>query len=298
MQAILITAYTEWDLLLRLVGKFDNSFNIYIHIDAKVNIPTLVKLELEKISNIRFVGQVYKVNWGGMRHVDAIMHLCDLALSDTANTYFHLISGVDYPLYPTRFLHELNNKYNYFETFSLPSSNWEGGGYNRIEYYHLLDNLDIKKEREYNRYLESLERQKRSGIKRETPSSPLYGGSTWWSLSRHCLEYIIKNSCSLYDSLVDTFVPEEILFPTIFQRYPNAETLVNKNLRYIDWTYRNGNAPAVLDMSDLIAMMQGPFLFARKFSHHSEKILDKIDDWQKNIQLSDFKQEFITIDHM
>ena len=36
MQAILITAYTEWDLLLRLVGKFDNSFNIYIHIDAKV----------------------------------------------------------------------------------------------------------------------------------------------------------------------------------------------------------------------------------------------------------------------
>lgn len=298
MQAILITAYTEWDLLLRLVRKFDDAFNIYIHIDAKTSIPALVKLELGTISNIRFVGQVYKVNWGGIRHVDAIIYLCNQALNDAANTYFHLISGADYPLYPTRFLHELNTQYNYLETFPLPSPNWEGGGYNRVRYYHLLDNLDIKKGGEYKKYLESIEKQRRSGIQRVIPNYPLYGGSTWWSLSRNCLEYIIQNSCNLYSSLVDTFVPEEILFPTISQYYPAPETLVNRNLRYIDWNERNGNIPAVLDMSDLTFMMQGPFLFARKFSHLSENTLDKIDSLQDKIRLSDFKKEFITIDHM
>ena len=55
-----------------------------------------------------------------------------------------------------------------------------------------------------------------------------------------------------------------------------ADSVVNDNLRYIDWT--RGPRPAVLDAGDLPALRASPKLFARKFDvHHDPEVLDLID---------------------
>jgi hypothetical protein len=55
-----------------------------------------------------------------------------------------------------------------------------------------------------------------------------------------------------------------------------APTVVNDNLRYIDWS--RGARPAVLGMADLEALRRSPKLFARKFDVTVDRqVLDAID---------------------
>lgn len=61
-----------------------------------------------------------------------------------------------------------------------------------------------------------------------------------------------------------THVPEEVFFPTLVMASSFAGRVVNDNLRYMDWVPRNGNNPAVLDMSDAERIVRSGKLFARK----------------------------------
>ncbi len=95
----------------------------------------------------------------------------------------------------------------------------------------------------------------------------MYGGSTWWSLSRACVSHLL-NECAKNPSYLRRFahthVPEEIFFQTLIMASPYAKFVVNDNLRYVDWVARNGNNPAVLDLTDLDKVLASGKLFARK----------------------------------
>jgi hypothetical protein len=106
----------------------------------------------------------------------------------------------------------------------------------------------------------------------------LYGGSNWWSLSRSCLEYALnysKENPEFKKALKYTFAPEEIFFQTILMQSPFKNDLVNDNLVYIDWEFRNGNRPAHLDISDLEKLNNSHKLFVRK-------IISPVSDELKN----------------
>lgn len=286
-QAVLILSGIESGGLPFLVDQFDGRFNIYIHIDKKFNVSRDFVCALFKRQNVKHVSQLYETNWGSMNIVNATLHLCEEALCDSDNSHFHLISGADFPVASNEAICEKfkSEKDNHIEFKRFPHPDWEGGGYYRLNLYHPLDYMDIRKPEFQIRYHNFIKYQKAAGIRRHLLDIPYYGGSTWWSLSRKCVKYIVdnKHADNLYASMQDTWVPDEIFIQTLLLNSPMRTELVNDNLRFIMWKQKNGNCPANLDVDDFEEIMSGGFLFMRKVDKEcSAELVRKISFVRNN----------------
>jgi hypothetical protein len=73
-------------------------------------------------------------------------------------------------------------------------------------------------------------------------------------------------------------VPDELFFQTVIMNSPLCGSVVNDNLRYIDWKDPNAASPAILTTSDLESLTRSSKLFARKFDTTVDgDVLDLID---------------------
>jgi hypothetical protein len=281
-QAILITAYKNYHHLEEIFKVFGAEFGIYIHIDKKSNLSFEEMRVLTSYPQVKLVSQKYKVNWGGLNHLKSIIFLAEEALKSKETSYFHLISGHDYPIKPaTEFVafFKKNSDSEYMDHFKVPKLGWaNNGGMDRIEYYNFYDLLNGKKPKQKGLIKRLIRIQKKLGFKRSISSKipSLYGGSTWWSLSRACLDYVVtftKNNKNVFNRFKHTLCSEEFYFSTIVMNSPFAEKVANTNLRYIDWVARNGNNPAILDNTDLDKLLNANSFFARKFEYPQSKEL-------------------------
>lgn len=287
-QAILITAYKDFDHLEEIIRFFEGPFRLYIHIDKKIEVPRKVLMSLEGFSQVVMISRKYKVNWGSHNHVLAILELVKEALKDPANYYFHLISGLDFPIktqdYFISFFNENRNK-DFLDFFDMPRPGWaDNEGMDRLQYYNFYCWLNSKIYTQNVWIKRLVDFQRKMGIKRGFNSTipKLYGGSTWWSLSRRSLNHVhefTKNNPAYLARFKHTLCAEEFYFQTILLNSPFADSVVNNNLRFIDWVARNGNKPAVLDESDYERILKNDSVFARKFEKPtSYKLFKKIQE--------------------
>ncbi|WP_203258640.1 beta-1,6-N-acetylglucosaminyltransferase [Hyunsoonleella ulvae] len=149
-QAILITAYKDFDNLVDIICFFDNSFNFYIHIDKKSKLSREQLSKIKTINNVKILSSKYKVNWGGLNHLKAILFLANKALKEHENHFFHLISGQDFPIQKLEVFKSIGLSIlpkDYLEYFIFPLKSWDNknGGFDRIEYYHLYDIINAKR---------------------------------------------------------------------------------------------------------------------------------------------------------
>ncbi|WP_051662739.1 beta-1,6-N-acetylglucosaminyltransferase [Flavobacterium sp. KJJ] len=273
--AILITAYKNYHHLTEIINFFDHNFELFIHIDKKSNISDVEATNLRKHEIVKLVEQKYKVNWGGFNHLKSILYLSKYALKNSEAAYFHLISGHDFPIKKVSyFLDFFKNKDTEYLTYgNVPYIGAADNGYlDRIEYYNFYDLLNAKDSKQNARIRSIIRFQKRLGFKRKVSEKmpKLYFGSTWWSLSRDCLNYVIdftKKNEYVLNRFKHTLCSEEFYFQTIIMNSAFAKKVNNNNLRYIDWISRNGNNPAILDETDYDKLMQTDALFARKFEY-------------------------------
>ena len=106
------------------------------------------------------------------------------------------------------------------------------------------------------------------------------GRSQWMSLTldavRYLLEYLDGHpGVAKFFKL--TWAPDEILFQTILYNSPFRSSLVNNNLRYIDWS-KGQASPKVLKVEDLDGMLASGKLFARKFDlAQFPEVIEKLD---------------------
>ena len=286
-QAILVTAYKNYFHLESIIKFFDDDFQIYIHLDAKSKIGKTEFENIREYSNVKLFTQKYKVNWGGINHLKAILYLLHTASQDKSNQYFHLISGHDYPIkdigYFKSFISSKGHK-NYLEFFNVPFDGWGGnGGMDRLEYFNLFDVFNYKDDNQIKWINKALRIQKRLGYKRkfDTDFPQLYGGSTWWSLNREAIDYVLKylsENPKYLKRFKHTLCSEEFFFQTILLNSSLNEKIINFNLRYIDWTPRNGNNPAILDEGDFEKIKATDALFARKIDYPiSGKLIDQLN---------------------
>jgi len=272
-QAILITAYKDVPALIELVQSFGDGFNFYIHIDGGKNIDVST---LRVFNNVKIYDR-YKVNWAGINHLKAILLLTDEALKNEENTFFHLITGEDFPIKSKSEFLLLDQSKNYLENFKLPNDSWAGnGGLDRLAYYYLYDLFDAKKRWGNIIIGLFLRSQKKLKLRRTPPSifnGALYGGSTYWSLNRGALDFVIRythSNPSFLRRLRYTFCAEEMYFQTILMNSEWASTICNDNLRYIDWSSGRGGYPAYLDTTDFKHLLASGKYFARKIRHKDE----------------------------
>ncbi|MFV8325993.1 beta-1,6-N-acetylglucosaminyltransferase [Flavobacterium sp. ZS1P14] len=284
-QAILITAYKNYHHLREIINFFDTNFELYIHIDKKSKISKMELDNLRKHDIVKLVSQKYNVNWGGFNHLKSILYLTEQGLRNPENKYFHLISGHDFPIKNRSYFIEFfkNNNVEYMNYCTIPKIGCaDNENMDRIEYYNFYDIWNAKTPRENVIIKRFVEIQKRIGFKRLISSRmpKLYGGSTWWSLSRDCVSYVItytKKNKYVLNRLKYTLCSEEFYFQTVIMNSNFAGKVDNNDLRYIDWAARNGNNPAILDDTDYEKLVQTEALFARRFEYpYSIGLINKI----------------------
>lgn len=206
---------------------------------------------------------------GGVEHLKAILFLLNKAYSSGNNyDYYHIITGQDYLLVkPEDFDKTVGNDgYSYLEYFSCPNPNWKGwgGGYDILKYYTLASYCDVRKSigRILNRFLYLV--QTKLHFARSLPHYPIYGGSTYMSLTSEAVMESLYSEIAkdLLRRLNNTTCAEEIYFQTVLMNSSCKEHVHSTNLRYIDWNA--AIAPKYLSEEDYDKLATSGCLFCRK----------------------------------
>ncbi|MEG0229362.1 MAG: beta-1,6-N-acetylglucosaminyltransferase, partial [Oscillospiraceae bacterium] len=97
--AYLIMSHNEFDILIELLKDIDDNRNdIYLHIDKKIkNYPKDKLCAAVKNSNLFFIPSM-KVNWGGYSQIECEMLLMKMACNKGNYDYYHLLTGVTFPI--------------------------------------------------------------------------------------------------------------------------------------------------------------------------------------------------------
>jgi hypothetical protein len=292
MQAILITAYKDYGHLEKIIKFFDHElFEIFIHVDKKSVVSREELSRLKRYKAVKLVARRYRVNWGGVNHLRSILYLLQKAFKNRKINYFHLISGNDYPVKSkSEFIKFFqNSNKDYIECFEVPNPKWKGnGGLDRLMYFNFYDFLNAKNKTELSMILNVVKWQKKIGLQRSISEKipRFFGGSTWWSLSRTTIEYVLhynKQNNYFFNRLKFTFCSEEFFFQTIIMNSKYAQNVQNNNLRYIDWNKNTGSGPATLNIEDLKKIANSDAFFARKFDPQTSQ--DLLTDIVKLISL-------------
>ena len=101
--AIIILAHNDPEHLKRLIAYFDKDCYVLVHIDTKANFSNEYIQELIKMPQVIRVYRKYSIHWGGFSILKCELFMFREALSKTDASYFHLLSGHDYPIKPLNY---------------------------------------------------------------------------------------------------------------------------------------------------------------------------------------------------
>lgn len=236
------------------LDRYAKDFAFYIHIDAKSR---MKESDLHLYSSVKVIKK-YNVNWGGTNHLKAFIDLMRLAFEMADYDFFHLITGQDIIVAPKSEF-SLKQGFNYM-SYGKASELWTPSIVdNRYNYYRFLDLFDF-----WNSKMRRIEHmlfmcQKFFRIRRGSLGIQMWGGSTYCSLARDSVDYVLNNGMRLLRRLANTYIPEELFFQTLLLNSPYKNKIINDNKRMIVWP-----GPKTLSIEDFGEMTSGKYLFARK----------------------------------
>lgn len=277
--AYIVSAYKLPEQLVRLVLRLNTDTSKFlIHVDRKTDEAVFRRMTepLRHLSNVHFLER-HRCFYGGFGHVRATLKGIDEIFRQRLPfDYVILLTGQDYPIKSNRHIEEFFSRHeggSFIEYFPLPSDGWAGGGLDRIGAWHVrLGGTHVR-----------IPGPARGKFRRRLPSGLRpFGGSAYWCLSRESIEYVhafINRSRSYVRFFKHVNVPDEHFFHTILLNSPLKDTVVNDDLRYLEWRDTDvAGGPAVLRKDDYTNIMDAPELFARKFDVTQDpELLDMID---------------------
>lgn len=266
--AYLINAHKNFeqlDLLIEKLGSDDVDF--YLHIDKKVDDREFSFLSGRlREKSVTLVTPRVNISWGGSSQVEATLNgLATVLQSNVPYEYVHFISGQDYPLKSNSLIMEFlaeNHGKEFMDSVELSPDGWAKEMY-RFRKYHLPELIRNKMARRLCEYILN-----RIVPEREFPAGYVpYGGSSWWTLSNECADYILtftKKNPNFLKFFKLTHAPDEMYFQTVIMNSPFKQRVLNDNLRYVDWSEGKQN-PKILTAADFPELLSSDKLFARKF---------------------------------
>ncbi len=279
--AYMIIAHNEIDSLVHLLKELDDPRNdIYLHIDKKSQeINTgLVKAAVSK-SNLFFVPRL-RVYWGTISQVKCELLLIKEALKGQYH-YYHLISGVDFPLKSQDYIHGLlENDDKEYLSYHLSGENGDDFLYKLKIYYPLLgivgkgyfegNSLKAKIGRKLGIWQRSLDHyQEAHNVDRTRKNKDIvfYKGDQWFSITHDFAEYVLKHKSQILKTYSMTNGPDEIFMATAAMNSSFSHRVVNNSFREIDW---ERGTPYEFKLSDLEELKSSDKLFARKILYSKE----------------------------
>ena len=289
--AILMMAHHQPSHLAKLIQALNCDWvHFFIHIDKKVDISEFVRL-VPRSSNITFLdtNQRVKVYWGGYSQVKATLNL--LKVARHCGEYFErfcLLSGSDFPIKDMNHIKSVFDTKREFIRVDRRIGDFDSNSHcNFVKYLYFMDNPFLQ----------------RIGWSGKIPRKAykkisLYHGSTWWSLTSECVDYImkfLKNNRDYTCFHQWTLSSDEIFFHSIVKNSPFASNIshdfeqvsssddyfkLNEHgCMYVDWNAKNVALPKVLEVEDYNDLASSSCLFARKFDQ--SKSSDLVEMLQK-----------------
>jgi hypothetical protein len=285
--AYLVLCHTNPQVIKRTIRALSSdACAFFIHLDLKSDIE---RFSCIKGENVFFSQERLRVYWGEFSQTEAIALLIRQALeSPRYYDYLVLLSGSEYPLRSSAYIHEFLEINGGSEFISLVKMPALGKPLSRICTVRYPSDRPVR--RFAGRALAKLGFAQRDYRKHLGGCEP-YSGSTWWALSREACDYILRFMAS--NTVVEryfrnTFASDEAFFHTILGNSPFRPT-IRRNLLYEDWS-TGGPSPVTLKEAHLRRFTShekvwledmygsGEALFARKFSDDDLNLLDRIDE--------------------
>lgn len=264
MQALIITAYRDPAGLLRRLRAFSRFMPCFVHADAKGEITPEDIRALNGVSGVCAIRR-FQVNWGSIRHLEALLALMREALKDGKNTYLHLISAQDFPTvshtaFEARFANDNRLHMQLLHTRDYPELSHR---YEHFHFMHLLDYRDMSEGAQnlvgrIDRWQEALHIRRKLILPNK--------GLVWCSLPRDAAEHALEapENRKLFRKLRYTYIPEEFFFQNAFAGTKWEDRISGEALRFSIWNEPERGTPALLDMGDLSEIDASGCYFCRK----------------------------------
>lgn len=287
MQAMIITAYQDFDALSRMVGALSARALCFVHVDAKSAITQAQTAQLDAMENVRAIRK-YRVNWGSVHHLHALLVLCRMALADPRVTHLHLISAQDFPCVSADAFERFFEGDGRIHMQSLVTADYPEleHRYAHFHFMHLLNYRDMS-ERAQNwvgridRWQDALHVNRRLSVPRK--------GLVWLSMPREAAQHAVDapQNRKLLKKLTYTYIPEEFYFQNAFAGTKWEKEITGDALRFSIWDQPARGLPARLEEGDLPAIDASGCVFCRKVDAHSPLYARLEQRWLGNTKNSD-----------
>jgi hypothetical protein len=292
--AYLILAHKNPEQLKRLIQRLQSrNVSYWIHIDRRVDMGIFRRSlnDLRPSIPIEWVDRASPC-WGSFGMTQATLNgLRQITGQKFPFDYVILLSGQDYPIQTMdkieQFFEEHDGR-SFLNSDRLPCNAWESGGMDRIQRYHFFvygRHVPVPFRRGKNNLLFRILNNCLSLVYPMPRIFPAglapFGGSSWWCLHKAAIDYILgylEERPDVMKYFKTVLSPDEILPHTVLMNSPLAETVINDDLRYVEWRRPQPPYPAILVGEDFDSIKSSNRLFARKFDPDvDENILDLID---------------------
>lgn len=277
--AYLVVAHNQQDLLKKLLIKIDSTNNdIFLHIDKKY-----VDCNIESLKNIVNYSNIYfldrrNIGWGAFSQINLTLDLLEVANKNYNYSYYHLISGVDFPIKDIDYIYNFFEDNNRYEYISYDNKIYNHKYDERIKYYWILQEYERK-----NKFLKILNRglviiQKIIGVNRtKNINVNFQKGANWFSITNDFVNYLLQKREWISKYFKYSHCADEIFLQTLLENSKFKKNLYKKgindgNLRLVDW--ERGN-PYIWKKEDKELLLNSKYLWARKFDIYVDcRIID------------------------
>ncbi len=290
--AYIIVSHFNLEQTLRLFNRLNHKQSYFVfHISKKCEPHYYEKLReaLKGHENCIF-SKRSNVIWGEFSLVQAVLNSIDTLIESNVDfEYAFLLSGQCYPIKSREQIVQtlsINRGKQYLEIIPFSElnhiSHWMETYHVWVGKRHFLhpnqrsDNLLIAI---YN-FIFSLFISKN----RKLPENFVpYKGSTWWALTKDCIEFLHRQHHSpdgkkIIKYYKHTWHPAELYIQTVLMNSAYRESIINNDLRFILWPEKDEGHPNILTEANYKDIISSDRLFARKFDPQIDAtILDLID---------------------
>jgi hypothetical protein len=275
-QAVALLVHRDSSQVNALINLLQPTFDVYVHIDKKSNIKP------EEISCPN-VWKTFSVHWGGYDMVQTTVFLYKKILA-TGIPYTHviLLSGDALPVKSNTFISDFLNKYpdvSFIENNKADKVRLER---RRLFWF----NEDLKRNvKGIKRFLNSYKMvrwiQRRLNIWRSIEGFERTG-SQWTILALSHVKHLIEN-CP-FSSYRYMAVPDESF---VQNHFTNFKLPYEMNMIYAHWPGNRSLSPNYIDDKTFTALVDSPYLFARKFAPQPELVPE---NWIRLLQKEGHKE--------
>lgn len=270
--AYLILAHNEFEVLGRLVSALDDARNdIYVHIDARVN--DIPSLRTHK-SHLEILMDRIPTYWGDTSLMEAEYRLLRAAAEHGGYSFFHIVSGVHFPLKNQDAIHaffEENPGCSVLSPMETSAREIEYKFAARHFFVHGQSSANIAVKKISNLFWRIALVAQKCLPKRSCEGIDVKA-SQWCSLSEEAANCLLDNYREAVGRFRRSFCCDEFFVPYMLKSH-GIRWIPDERLLYMKFRVYS---PKVLDELDYEDIVASDCLFARKFTD-SNSLIEMIE---------------------